>query len=101
MSDPQDGLKRWLSEKLRDRGAGSGRELAEVLRVPADAVTRMKNRDGAKESRRIEAQHVPEMARFFGEWPPGFDHPEARGHKDMTKQRPDQQPININRNHEG
>jgi len=78
MADPQDRLKVWLRRRLRARGPGSCRALAERLNLPADAVTRMQNRDGGKEQRRIEAHLVPKMAAFFGEWPPGFEHMEDK-----------------------
>lgn len=73
MGDPQDGLRIWLVEKLIERGAGSCGDLARMLGVPLETVTRMKNRDGCKRSRRIEAHHIPILAAFFGEWPPGYE----------------------------
>lgn len=72
MADPQDGLKAWLTECLRWRGPGSCRELAERLGLPPGAVSRMKNMDGGREQRSIEAHLIPSMAEFFGEWPPGY-----------------------------
>lgn len=73
MADPQDELKRWLGDQLKAKGPDGQKELAQALGVPADAVRRMRNRDGSKETRRIEAHHIPVMAGFFGTWPPGFE----------------------------
>lgn len=73
MSDPQDNIKCWLDEKLKQGGVGSCTALANHLGVSLDATRRMRNRDGTKESRRIEAHLIPLMAEFFGEWPPGFE----------------------------
>ena len=73
MPDPQDAIKKWLSERLEEKGYRAHAELASLLHVHADAVRRMKNRDGTKESRRIEAHHIPIMADYFGQWPPGYN----------------------------
>lgn len=74
MSDPQKALREWLGARLRERGPRSGLELAAALGVHDDAITRMKCLDDGKERRRIDAHHIPLMAEFFGEWPPGFEH---------------------------
>jgi hypothetical protein len=72
VADPQDQIKKWLSDNLTEKGHKSHAELAERLHVSIDAVRRMRNRDGTKESRRIEAHHIPLMAEYFGNWPPGY-----------------------------
>lgn len=73
MPDPQDMIKKWLSDRIEERGHRSTRELADRLSVSTDAIRRMRNRDGSKESRRIEAHHIPVMAEYFSEWPPGYE----------------------------
>lgn len=73
MADPQDQLKSWLQDRLKEKGPGGCGELAAALGVSGDALRRMKNRDGLKETRRIDAHHIPIMAAFFGRWPPGFE----------------------------
>lgn len=73
MSDPQDDLKVWLTARLSEYGRGSCGALATHLGLTRDAVTRMKNRNGAKENRRILPSLIPKLAEFFGAWPPGFE----------------------------
>lgn len=72
MQDREDPLRDWLSDNLDRLGPGATKRLAMALHIPVDAITRMKNQNPAKASRRIEAEMVPGMAGFFGEWPPGF-----------------------------
>lgn len=72
MADPQDGLRLWLNLELDKRGCGASRDLAKALDVSPETISRMKNLDGSKETRRIEAHHIPIIADFFGEWPPGY-----------------------------
>lgn len=73
MCDPQYDLKLWLSDKLKEMGAGSCALLAEQLGVSSGMVSRMKCLDGTKECRTIPAHFIPPIAQFIGEWPPGFE----------------------------
>lgn len=73
MSDPQDALRLWLVRKLDERGYGSSQALADYLGTDPQVVSRMKNRDGSKQMRNIEAHFIPRLATFFGEVPPGFE----------------------------
>jgi hypothetical protein len=70
--DPQHDLRIWIDAELKKMGYGSAHRLAKHLGVDPHTVSRMKNVDGYKESRRIEADMIPKLARFFGCIPPGF-----------------------------
>ncbi len=70
--DPQHELRVWIDDELRRLGYGSSNKLARFLGVDPHTVSRMKNRNGLKETRRIEADMVPKLAEFFGCIPPGF-----------------------------
>jgi phage repressor protein C with HTH and peptisase S24 domain len=56
----------WLRAKLKERGRGSQKRLAEHLGVEQSAITRILNNGG----RQIRADELPRMAEFFGENPP-------------------------------
>lgn len=73
MADPQAALRRWIVEGLDKKGRGSSRELAKRIGIEPEVLSRMKNTDGFKETRRIDAHMVPVIAEFFGTIPPGFD----------------------------
>lgn len=73
MADPQAALRQWIVEGLNKKGHGSGRELARRIGVGPEVLTRMKNTDGLKETRRIEAHMIPAIAEFFETIPPGFE----------------------------
>lgn len=70
--DPQHDLRVWIKQHLKRQGRGSSHRLARFLNVDPHTVTRMKNVDGLKETRRIEADMIPKLAAFFGCIPPGF-----------------------------
>lgn len=73
MADPQAALRQWIVEGLKRKGHGSSKELARRIGVGPEVLTRMKNTDGIKETRRIEAHMVPIIAAFLGTPPPGFE----------------------------
>lgn len=71
--DPQHLLKVWLNEKLRSGGRGCAAMLARNLGVSSGTISKMRQLSPDKERRRIDAQHIPILAQFFNEAPPGFD----------------------------
>lgn len=73
MSDPQHDIKVWISEELDRIGYGAAQKLARHLGVKPDYISRLKNTDGTKQMRRVDAHMVPSLACFFGSIPPGFD----------------------------
>src|SRR5690606_6463954 len=73
MADPQHGLKVWVSEEIEKGGYGTAQRLADHLGVKPHFVSRLKNTDGAKQMRRIDAHLIPPLVSFFGSLPPGFE----------------------------
>lgn len=73
MADPQHDIKVWISEELNKIGYGAAQKLAHHLGVKPDYISRLKNLDGTKQMRRIDAHMVPSLACFFDSIPPGFD----------------------------
>lgn len=73
MGDPQHGIRVWMESELARMGHGSSRLLARHLGIKPHVVSKLKNTDGMKETRRIEAHIVPSLAVFFGSIPPGFE----------------------------
>lgn len=73
MSDPQEKLKRWLVSRLDERGKGSATALSLHLGTSPDVIRRMRCLDGTKQCRTVPAHFIPDIAAFFGEWPPGFE----------------------------
>jgi hypothetical protein len=73
MADPQAALRQWIVDGLQRKGHGSGRELARRIGIEPQVLSRMKNTDGLKETRRIEAHMIPAIAEYFGTIPPGFE----------------------------
>lgn len=73
MADPQIQIRQWLDLSLKSHGSGAARQLASELGVSPEAVSRMRNTNGFREMRRIEADLIPAMAQFFGSIPPGFE----------------------------
>lgn len=73
MADPQHAMKEWIADELDRRGRGAAQMLARHLGVKPDYITRLKNTDGTKQMRRVDAHMVPSIACFFDSIPPGFD----------------------------
>ncbi|MDP3327715.1 LexA family transcriptional regulator [Parvibaculum sp.] len=67
MNDPDRQIRLWLQAELKKRGHGAKVALAAHLKVRPDAITRMLNASGRKESRDIRAHELLAMQEFFGE----------------------------------
>lgn len=80
MVNDQKALRAWVREQLKARGRGARKELALVLGLTPDKITRMLN-EGMKEQRRIEASELKAMIDFFGKSPPGFGVPDGQPRK--------------------
>lgn len=67
---PKHVIVDWLTAKLKERGHGARKALAQFLGVRPAAITGMTNAHPDKETRDITAAELLKMAEFFGEPPP-------------------------------
>ena len=81
MRSLQDQQRAWLNEQLARGPRGVKSALAKALNVRPEAVTRMTNLDGGKETRDITIDDLITMAEFFGSEPPGLAGMRARSRR--------------------
>jgi phage repressor protein C with HTH and peptisase S24 domain len=73
MNDPQFEFKRWLAEKVEQRGMMT--KLSEATGIARDKLTRSKELSATdpKKRRQVPIHEIKAIAEFFGEVPPGFE----------------------------